>query len=392
MRSNYKKLGEFIRPVDERNNDEALGEDNLYGISVTKEFIISHANLVGVTFDGYKVVAPRQFAYIPDTSRRGDKIAISLNTFGEKIIVSSICSVFEIIDENELLPEYLMLWFMRSEFDRYARFMSNGSAREVFDWDCMCGVELPVPPLPEQQKIVRDYQVVTARVTLLKKINAVLESQACTIILQQIGMPILLNKTNSEIEKLSEQYDISSIKDYCVNMSTGATPSRNENDYWTNGTVPWLKSGEVHNCCIFEVGELITDKALRNSSVKMQKSGTVVMAMYGATAAQVGFLCIDATTNQAICAMECSSFDKSAYLYFSLILSQREIFNQANGGAQDNLSKEMIEKFRIIVPPETALQSMGLSTILNSIKINTCELSKMEKLSDLSVAKMQKGA
>ena len=109
MRSNYKKLGEYIRQVDERNSDNTLGEDNLYGISVTKEFIITHANLVGVTFDSYKVVSPKQFAYIPDTSRRGDKIAISLNTFDDRIIVSSICSVFEVVDENKLLPEYLML-------------------------------------------------------------------------------------------------------------------------------------------------------------------------------------------------------------------------------------------------------------------------------------------
>ena len=175
MGLNYKKLGGYIRQIDLRNSDASLGEDNLYGISVTKEFIISHANLVGVTFDSYKVVAPRQFAYIPDTSRRGDKIAISLNMFGEDIIVSSICSVFEIIDENQLLPEYLLLWFMRPEFDRYARFMSNGSAREVFDWDCMCGVELPVPTISEQRKIVHDYQVITDRIDLLRKMNENLE-------------------------------------------------------------------------------------------------------------------------------------------------------------------------------------------------------------------------
>lgn len=171
MESNCKKLGDYIRQIDIRNVDEILGEKNLYGISVSKEFIISHANLVGVTFESYKVVAPRQFAFIPDTSRRGDKIAISLNTFGENIIVSSICSVFEIINEEEMLPEYLMLWFMRPEFDRYARFMSNGSAREVFEWESMCGVELPVPPIEEQRKIVRQYQVISTRIDLLKKIN-----------------------------------------------------------------------------------------------------------------------------------------------------------------------------------------------------------------------------
>jgi type I restriction enzyme S subunit len=171
-------------------------------------------------------------------------------------------------------------------------------------------------------------------------------------------------------------------------MSTGATPTRTEMDYWANGTIPWLKSGEVHNCCIFEVGERITEKALNSTSVKMQKGGTVVIAMYGATAAQDGFLCIDATTNQAICSLECSSFEKSAYLYFSLILSQREIFNQANGGAQDNLSKEMIEKFKIIKLPDDVIQTMGLPTLLNTIKYNTCELSKMKRLSELVVGKL----
>ncbi|SNT94447.1 restriction endonuclease subunit S [Aristaeella hokkaidonensis] len=205
MRSNYKRLGGYIRPVDERNYDRALGEDNLYGISVTKEFIISHANLVGVSFDGYKVVSPRQFAYIPDTSRRGDKIAISLNTFGEKIIVSSICSVFEIIDENALLPEYLMLWFMRPEFDRYARFMSNGSAREVFEWECMCGVELPIPCIDDQRKIVRDYEVITRRIDLLRKIDENLEKQAL----------IYFHSTVDNLEKNNVLSDFA-----CITMGT----------------------------------------------------------------------------------------------------------------------------------------------------------------------------
>lgn len=181
MKSNYKKLGNFIREVDKRNDDDTLGEDNLFGISVTKDFIISHANLVGVTFESYKVVEPRQFAYIPDTSRRGDKIAISLNSFEDKILVSSICSVFEIVDESVLLPEYLMLWFSRPEFDRYARFMSNGSAREVFDWDCMCGVEIPVPSIDKQKEMVRAYQVIINRIRLLKQINANLEEQSLAL-------------------------------------------------------------------------------------------------------------------------------------------------------------------------------------------------------------------
>ena len=178
MRSNYKKLGGYIRPVDERNSDLAI--TNLQGVSITKEFVPSIANIIGTDLSTYKIVKTGQFAYGPVTSRNGDKVSIALLK-GKDCIISSSYSPFEVYKPDELLPEYLMLWFMRPEFDRYARFMSNGSAREVFDWDCMCGVELPVPPLPEQQKIVRDYQVITDRIVLLQKINDKLEEQGDTI-------------------------------------------------------------------------------------------------------------------------------------------------------------------------------------------------------------------
>ena len=225
MKSNYKKLGHFIREVDNRNADGALGEDNLFGISVTKDFIISHANLVGVTFESYKVVEPRQFAYIPDTSRRGDKIAISLNSFEDKLIVSSICSVFEIKDENELLPEYLMLWFMRPEFDRYARFMSNGSAREVFDWECMCGVELPVPTISEQLKIVQDYKVIADRIELLRRINNSLE-----VIVQTDFNNIFIGFPQEDLHEtklglLPNCFSVKPFADIPVRVENGSRPS-----------------------------------------------------------------------------------------------------------------------------------------------------------------------
>ena len=178
MRSNYKKLGEYIRPVDERNSDLAI--TNLQGVSITKEFVPSIANIIGTDLSTYKIVRTGQFAYGPVTSRNGDKVSIALLK-GEDCIISSSYSPFEVYKPDELLPEYLMLWFMRPEFDRYARFMSNGSAREVFDWDCMCGVELPVPPLPEQRKIVRDYQVITDRIELLRKISSNIEEMVSNV-------------------------------------------------------------------------------------------------------------------------------------------------------------------------------------------------------------------
>ena len=169
MKEGYRLLGDFIRQVDVRNTDGK--EENLLGVSVQKLFIPSIANTVGTDFTKYKVVKWGQFTYIPDTSRRGDKIGIALLTDYDEGLVSNIYTVFEVKDENELLPEYLMLWFSRPEFDRYARFKSHGSVREIMDWDEMCKVELPVPSIDKQRSIVKAYQAITERIELKRRIN-----------------------------------------------------------------------------------------------------------------------------------------------------------------------------------------------------------------------------
>ena len=169
MKSNYKKLGEYIRQVDVRNIEGE--EDNLLGVSVQKVFIPSIANTVGTDFAKYKVVKKGQFTYIPDTSRRGDKIGIALLEDYDEGLVSNVYTVFEVIDEKQLIPQYLMLWFSRPEFDRYARFKSHGSVREIMDWDEMCNVELPVPSYEEQLAIVNAYRTITDRIALKRQIN-----------------------------------------------------------------------------------------------------------------------------------------------------------------------------------------------------------------------------
>ena len=173
-----RKLGDFVQPVDVRNTD--LSVTRLLGLSINKCFIESIANTIGTDFRPYKIVKKGQFAYGPVTSRNGEKITIALLEEPECIISSSY-AVFEITDTSKLLPEYLMLWFSRPEFDRYARYKSHGSVREIFDWDEMCRVELPVPPLNEQQKIVDTYNAITKRIQLKQKINENLEKTAQAI-------------------------------------------------------------------------------------------------------------------------------------------------------------------------------------------------------------------
>lgn len=168
MREGYRLLGDFIQPVDERNRD--LKVDFLLGVSISKQFIPSIANIVGTDLSSYKIVRTGQFAYGPVTSRNGEKISIALLR-DKDCIISSSYTVFEVVNKNELDPEYLMLWFNRPEFDRYARYMSHGSVREIFGWDELCKVELPVPSIDEQRSIVKAYQTITERIELKQRIN-----------------------------------------------------------------------------------------------------------------------------------------------------------------------------------------------------------------------------
>ncbi len=176
MRSNYKKLGEYIREVNIRNTDLRLS--TLLGVSVTKEFIPSIANTVGTDFSKYKIVKRNQFTYIPDTSRRGDKIGVALLQDYDEALVSQAYTVFEVSDEDKLNPEYLMMWFRRPEFDRYARFKSEGSVREIFSWSEMCNIELPVPDIEKQRKIVEQYNQINKAIQIKEAINNNLEQQA----------------------------------------------------------------------------------------------------------------------------------------------------------------------------------------------------------------------
>lgn len=178
-------LGEYIEQLDKRNSDGALTVADVQGISTDKCFIPTKANMDGVPVLSYKIVAPSEFIYVADTSRRGDKMALALNSSDKDILVSSIYTVFRSIDKSILLPEYLFLLFNRPEFDRYTRFNSWGSARETFDWSEMERVQIPLPPIDVQQAIVDVYhcmerakQIATTAREKLKTLCPALVQQA----------------------------------------------------------------------------------------------------------------------------------------------------------------------------------------------------------------------
>lgn len=156
------KLGELIELRDERNSDGKFSLEDVRGISTGKEFIETKANMDGVSLDSYKIVNPQEFSYVADTSRRGEKIAVAFNTDIKSVLISSIYTVFRVRRTDLLLSDYLFMYFNRPEFDRYARFNSWGSARETFDWETMCDIDIELPDLATQQKYVDIYKAMVA--------------------------------------------------------------------------------------------------------------------------------------------------------------------------------------------------------------------------------------
>lgn len=179
------------------------------------------------------------------------------------------------------------------------------------------------------------------------------------------------------------------VADFCDYTKSGSTPSRKNNAYWIDASVPWLKSGEVDNNVTVSTEELINKIAVSQTATKLLPRGTVLMAMYGVTAGKVGYLDIDSCTNQAICGMFCSNPDKAAFLYYSLLRDQEEISRLANGGAQNNLSKELIDNTFIVVPSIEIIEGSGLRALLdltrsNYVEINLLEDARTALLSSLS--------
>ena len=177
------KIGEFIEQYDKRNSDNRLKLNSVKGISTEKSFIDTKADMNGVSLTSYKVVEANTFVYVPDTSRRGDKMAIALNRGEEPLLVSSIYTTFKSKDTSKLLPEYLFMFFDRPEFDRYARFNSWGSAREVFTMDDMNDVEIPIPDISVQREIVNIHKCYIERQRIAEALKEQLK-KICPVLIR----------------------------------------------------------------------------------------------------------------------------------------------------------------------------------------------------------------
>ena len=382
MKEGYRVLGEYIRQVDIRNQEGK--KENLLGVSVQKQFIQSIANTVGTDFTKYKIVKKGQFTYIPDTSRRGDKIAIALLEDYEEGLVSNVYTVFEVIDTEKLLPEYLMLWFSRPEFDRYARFKSHGSVREVMDWEEMCKVELPVPDIEKQRKIVKAYKTITDRIALKQKINDNLVST-----LQIIYKKMFLESQNTYITK--------PLADLCSKIGSGATPKGGKAAYFDKG-ISLIRSMNVFDY-FFSYPELahisqIQANALAN--VEIQQADV----LFNITGVSVTRCCVvpddvlPARVNQHVMIIRpYKGKNMSYYIMCTLCTSENKaklLGIGQSGSTREAINKQELERFEIPVPSDEELERFGeiATKIYALIFSNTNEIRMLCDMKDTLLTKL----
>ena len=177
----------------------------------------------------------------------------------------------------------------------------------------------------------------------------------------------------TEIGVIPEEWEVVRIKDFCLKITSGGTPSRRKKEYWERGTIPWLKTQELKDTKIFESEEKITFEGLKNSSAKLFPVNTILIAMYGATVGKLGLLKIEATTNQAICAMVVNEkITNYLFLFYSLLNNRTKLINLASGAAQQNINQDIIKEFKIPLPPLPEQRAIAkiLSDLDSKIELN----------------------
>jgi type I restriction enzyme S subunit len=413
MGSNYKRLRDYIQEVNIRNKE--LIEAPLMGVSIKKVLMPSIANIIGTDMSTYKLIQKNQFAYGPVNSRNGDKISIALLEEHEQAMVSQAYTVFEVIDDKELLPEYLMMWFRRSEFDRYARYMSHGSAREIFSWTEMRDTLLPIPSPEKQLEIVKEYNTIQNRMQLNNQLISKLEETAQAVYKQwfvDFEFPDENGKSYKsnggemvfceELEKeIPEGWEFGELGSIIKTINGYAFKSE---DFSLNGIYPIIKIKNIKApyAYIQSDTQYYNSKLSSNLEKITVQKGDVLISMTGSGAnqlnsavGQVGKYYYNSISllNQRVCKLQPKKeyFKELIFQFISSKEIQTELLNCSTGSAnQANISPNQIKELKLLIPNENLMKKFeSIASSINDFK--SLELiDKLEELKDLLLARMTK--
>jgi type I restriction enzyme S subunit len=403
MKSNYKRLGDYIKPCDEKNTGNIIKK--LQGISNKKYFQKAKTNTIGVDLEKYRIVRTGQFAFNRATTRNGDRISIAYRV-GKDCIVSPSYRIFKSKDENFLNSEYLMMWFKRPDFDRFARFKSHGSAHEFFDYGEMCEVELPIPSPEKQREIVKEYHVIQNRIAVNNQLIGKLEEMAQTIYKQwfvdfefpdENGKPYKSNGGEMEwCEELEKEIPVGwEVGDLGSIIETINGYAFKSEDFSLNGIYPIIKIKNIKApyAYIQSDTQYYNSKLSNNLEKVTIRKGDILISMTGSGAnqlnsavGQVGTYYYNSISllNQRVCKLQPKKeyFKELTFQFISSKEIQTELLNGSTGSAnQANISPSQIKELRILIPKEELL--VKYSKITSSID-NFKSLEQNEKLLELN--------
>ncbi|MCG2419357.1 restriction endonuclease subunit S [Aequorivita sp. F47161] len=416
MRSSYKRIGDYIALVDERNVD--LEVTNLLGLSISKQFIPSVANIIGTDMKNYKIIRKNQFACSVMQVRRDGKMPVALLRDFEEAIISQAYPVFEVVDTSLLLPEYLMMWFTRSEFDRQATFHAVGGVRGSLEWEDFMDFELPVPSLETQQEIVNEYHTITKRIDLNEQLNQKLEETAQALYKHWFvdfefpfdfaqGKPDLKGKPykssggvmvyNEELDgEIPDGWEVLPLKEICEKISSGSTPTGGKQAYQTTG-ISLIRSMNVYDFKFLEndLAYINEKQAAKLNNVKIEENDI----LFNITGASVARCCIvpknilPARINQHVMLIRPKrSFSLNNYLLFNLCStdSKTELVGVSESGStRQAITKSEIESFNVIFPNQYTLNDFEKTiTVIMDKRSNSEALNqKLNQLQKLLLSK-----
>lgn len=372
MKSNYRPIGEHIRLVDERNRD--LHVNHLLGLSISKEFIPSVANTVGTNMSNYKVIRKNQFACSVMQVRRDKKMPVALLQEYDEAIISQAYPVFEVKDEKKLLPDYLMMWFERPEFDREACFHAVGGVRGSLEWEDFENMKLPIPNPDKQREIVKEYKIIENRIKLNEQLIQKLEETAQTIYKEWFVEGI-------DIENLPKGWRVGSLSDLAT-ITMGQSPKGDS--YNEKGEGFPLINGPV------EFGEYFTLKTKWTTQPKkFCKKGDLIFCVRGSTVGRN----VIADDKYAIGRGVCAINSKYQFVVIQMIKSNlHEILKDVTGSTFPNIDRATLENYPAVLGSEEVLQDFENMTypISQMIGVKAKENQKLAELKELLLSKLSK--
>lgn len=375
MKSIYKPIGDLVERIDERNINGSI--NTLLGVSIDKCFIKSVANTVGTDLTKYKVIRRDDFAVSLMQVSRDAKIPVACLKDCDCAIMSPAYSIFRVVDTNEVLPDYLSMWFSRSEFDREAAFIAVGGVRGSMPWEEFCRIQVLVPSLEEQRKIVRDYQTVVDRIALKRKINDNLEAQ-----MRAYVRAFTANKT-STTGKLKDY----SIMQYGYTETATAEPVGPKFLRITDIAQNYIDWTNVPYCPISK----------ENYSKYVLSEGDVVVARTGATVGyskMMGKKIPDSVFASFL--VRIRPLDNEYKYYLGLTITSAEFLKfvqtNAGGSAQPQANPPLLGEYELSIPDKHTLVAFNNTVIpfLAAIECNEAEISKLNEIRDTMVAMLSR--